>query len=185
MSLLAECSPHLFHRMHDGIARGVGPVAKALAYVFETAGNMALAKVIAGRIEIPLRTGAIGIAGGKGQRQRQKAQVGQLHINGSFRPLFRPSRNEFQYYSKKLSPHAHRAATAEILSTQTGGLSSVIPKSSLSQHFKALREAGLIRSERHGVEMRNTSRCRCALSYSTRLMPENVLIDSHSPAVAW
>jgi len=35
----------------------------------------------------------------------------------------------------------------------------VIPKSSLSQHFKILRDAGLIRSERHGVEMRNTSRC--------------------------
>jgi DNA-binding transcriptional ArsR family regulator len=34
-----------------------------------------------------------------------------------------------------------------------------IPKSTLSQHFKALRDAGLIRSERHGVEMRNTSRC--------------------------
>jgi len=34
----------------------------------------------------------------------------------------------------------------------------VIPKSSLSQHFKVLREAGLIRSERQGVEMRNTSR---------------------------
>ena len=34
-----------------------------------------------------------------------------------------------------------------------------IPKSSLSQHFKVLREAGLIRSERHGVEMRNTTRC--------------------------
>jgi DNA-binding transcriptional ArsR family regulator len=34
-----------------------------------------------------------------------------------------------------------------------------IPKSTLSQHFKALREAGLIRSERHGVEMRNTTRC--------------------------
>jgi DNA-binding transcriptional ArsR family regulator len=34
-----------------------------------------------------------------------------------------------------------------------------IPKSTLSQHFKALREAGLIRSERQGVEMRNTSRC--------------------------
>lgn len=31
----------------------------------------------------------------------------------------------------------------------------VIPKSSLSNHFKILREAGLIRSERHGVEMRN------------------------------
>lgn len=34
----------------------------------------------------------------------------------------------------------------------------MIPKSSLSQHFKILREAGLIRSERQGVEMRNTSR---------------------------
>jgi DNA-binding transcriptional ArsR family regulator len=34
-----------------------------------------------------------------------------------------------------------------------------IPKSTLSQHFKVLREAGLIRSERHGVEMRNVSRC--------------------------
>ena len=34
-----------------------------------------------------------------------------------------------------------------------------IPKSTLSQHFKILRENGLIRSERHGVEMHNTSRC--------------------------
>jgi DNA-binding transcriptional ArsR family regulator len=34
-----------------------------------------------------------------------------------------------------------------------------IPKSTLSQHFRSLREAGLIRSERHGVEMRNTTRC--------------------------
>jgi DNA-binding transcriptional ArsR family regulator len=34
-----------------------------------------------------------------------------------------------------------------------------IPKSTLSQHFKALRDAGLIRGERIGVEMRNTPRC--------------------------
>jgi len=34
-----------------------------------------------------------------------------------------------------------------------------IPKSTLSQHFKVLRESGLIRSERHGVEVHNTSRC--------------------------
>jgi DNA-binding transcriptional ArsR family regulator len=34
-----------------------------------------------------------------------------------------------------------------------------IPKSTLSHHFKALREAGLIRAERRGVEMQNTSRC--------------------------
>lgn len=33
-----------------------------------------------------------------------------------------------------------------------------IPKSTLSQHFRVLREAGLIRSERHGVEMLNTPR---------------------------
>jgi DNA-binding transcriptional ArsR family regulator len=34
-----------------------------------------------------------------------------------------------------------------------------IPKSTLSQHFKALREAGLIRGERVGVEVQNSSRC--------------------------
>jgi DNA-binding transcriptional ArsR family regulator len=34
-----------------------------------------------------------------------------------------------------------------------------IPKSTLSQHFRALREAGLIRGERRGVEVYNTSRC--------------------------
>ena len=34
-----------------------------------------------------------------------------------------------------------------------------IPKSTMSQHFKALRDAGLIRGERRGVEMHNTTRC--------------------------
>jgi DNA-binding transcriptional ArsR family regulator len=34
-----------------------------------------------------------------------------------------------------------------------------IPKSTFSQHFRALREAGLIRGEQRGVEMLNTSRC--------------------------
>jgi DNA-binding transcriptional ArsR family regulator len=33
-----------------------------------------------------------------------------------------------------------------------------VPKSTLSQHFKVLREAGLIRSERRGVELQNTTR---------------------------
>src|ERR1700761_5693382 len=33
-----------------------------------------------------------------------------------------------------------------------------LPKSTLSQHFKILREAGLIRSERKGVELQNSSR---------------------------
>ncbi len=35
-----------------------------------------------------------------------------------------------------------------------------IPKSTLSQHFKVLRETGLVRSERKGVELRNLSRCQ-------------------------
>jgi DNA-binding transcriptional ArsR family regulator len=34
-----------------------------------------------------------------------------------------------------------------------------VPKSTLSQHFKVLREAGLIRSERRGVELHNSTRC--------------------------
>ena len=34
-----------------------------------------------------------------------------------------------------------------------------IPKSTLSQHFRILREAGLIRSTRKGVELHNVTRC--------------------------
>lgn len=34
-----------------------------------------------------------------------------------------------------------------------------LPKSTLSQHFRTLREAGLIRSERKGVELINSTRC--------------------------
>jgi DNA-binding transcriptional ArsR family regulator len=34
-----------------------------------------------------------------------------------------------------------------------------LAKSTLSQHFKILREAGLIRSERKGVELQNRTRC--------------------------
>ncbi|MBC7882563.1 MAG: helix-turn-helix transcriptional regulator [Anaerolineae bacterium] len=34
-----------------------------------------------------------------------------------------------------------------------------LPKSTLSQHFRVLREAGLIRSERRGVELINSTRC--------------------------
>lgn len=34
-----------------------------------------------------------------------------------------------------------------------------LAKSTLSQHFKVLREAGLIRSEPEGVELKNYTRC--------------------------
>lgn len=37
--------------------------------------------------------------------------------------------------------------------------SATLPKSTLSQHFRILREAGLIRSERRGVELQNHARC--------------------------
>jgi DNA-binding transcriptional ArsR family regulator len=37
-------------------------------------------------------------------------------------------------------------------------LDKPVPKSTLSQHLRILREAGLIRGERQGVQMRNTSR---------------------------
>lgn len=39
-----------------------------------------------------------------------------------------------------------------------GVLEKPIPKSTLSLQMRMLREAGLIRGERHGVEMRNSSR---------------------------
>lgn len=51
------------------------------------------------------------------------------------------------------------ATNSQTCSAFTNVNDRVIPKSSLSQHFKVLREAGLIRSERQGVEMHNTSRC--------------------------
>lgn len=53
---------------------------------------------------------------------------------------------------------AASACSANCSSFLTVG-EKTVPKSTLSQHFKALRDAGLIRSERVGVEMQNTSRC--------------------------
>src|SRR5580692_4557671 len=52
-----------------------------------------------------------------------------------------------------------------------------IPKSTLSQHFKILRENGLIRGERHGVEMRITSRCQELNQRFPRLIP--AILSAH------
>ena len=52
-----------------------------------------------------------------------------------------------------------RAACPQTCSTYLTVSDRAIPKSTLSQHLKALREAGLVRGERHGVEVRLTSRC--------------------------
>src|SRR5882757_4280306 len=51
------------------------------------------------------------------------------------------------------------ASSSQICSNFSNISDKAIPKSTLSQHFKGLREAGLIRGERQGVEMHNTSRC--------------------------
>jgi len=85
------------------------------------------------------------------------------------RPLFHPQVEDIRLEAilHALSDPARVALFAQIASAgcaQTctavaGETCQTIPKSTLSQHFKVLREAGLIRSERQGVEMRNTSRC--------------------------
>jgi DNA-binding transcriptional ArsR family regulator len=85
------------------------------------------------------------------------------------RPLFHPSIEDIRLEAvlHALSDPVRVAIFADIAAAACAqtcqAFSSVgdraIPKSSLSQHFKVLREAGLIRSERQGVEMRNTPRC--------------------------
>jgi DNA-binding transcriptional ArsR family regulator len=57
-----------------------------------------------------------------------------------------------------------------------------IPKSSLSQHFRVLREAGLVRSERAGVEMHNTTRCAEIEQRFPGLIP--AILDAHRVQMA-
>ena len=45
-----------------------------------------------------------------------------------------------------------------------------LPKSTLSQHFKVLREAGLVRSERRGVELLNLARCEDLQQFKPMLL---------------
>jgi DNA-binding transcriptional ArsR family regulator len=85
------------------------------------------------------------------------------------RPLFHPSIEDITVEGilHALSDPVRVHIFAEIASAQCAQTCSAflevsnrsVPKSTLSQHFKALREAGLIKSERKGVEMHNTSRC--------------------------
>ncbi len=85
------------------------------------------------------------------------------------RPLFHPSMEDVTVEAilHALSDPVRVSIYADIVASECSQNCSEflrvnkkpIPKSTLSQHFKALREAGLIRGERHGVEMRNTSRC--------------------------
>jgi DNA-binding transcriptional ArsR family regulator len=53
-----------------------------------------------------------------------------------------------------------------------------VPKSTLSQHFKVLREAGLVRSERRGVELHSTPRHDDLHDRFGRLI--TAIIDAHT-----
>src|SRR5260370_14692959 len=85
------------------------------------------------------------------------------------RPLFHPSVEDVTVESilHALSDPVRVAIYADIVGQECSQNCSTflefgdkpIPKSTLSQHFKILREAGLIHSERRGVEVHNTSRC--------------------------
>src|ERR1700748_3001866 len=85
------------------------------------------------------------------------------------RPLFHPSLEDITVEGilHALSDPVRAAIYADIVAQECSHNCSMfltvsdkaIPKSTLSQHFRILREAGLIRGERRGVEMHNTSRC--------------------------
>ncbi len=85
------------------------------------------------------------------------------------RPLFHPAIEDVTVEGilHALSDPARVAIFANLLGSTCSQICSTflkvsekeIPKSTLSQHFKTLREAGLIRAERRGVEIHNTTRC--------------------------
>ena len=84
------------------------------------------------------------------------------------RPLFHPAVNDItvECILYALSDPVRAQIYAEMLASECPLNCSnfrkvdnrTLPKATLSQHFKILREAGLIRSERKGVEMHNTTR---------------------------
>ncbi len=88
----------------------------------------------------------------------------------AMKPLFHPSIEDVTVESilYALSDPVRVAIFAQIAASSGGQTCSSfltvndkpIPKSTLSQHFKVLRESGLIRGERHGVQMQNTARCQ-------------------------
>jgi DNA-binding transcriptional ArsR family regulator len=103
------------------------------------------------------------------------------------RPIFHPSIKDVTVEGilHALSDPVRVAIYAEIVGADCSQTCSTflkvskkpIPKSTLSQHFKVLREAGLIRGERRGVEMLNTPRCPEIASRFPGLIP--AIINAH------
>lgn len=77
--------------------------------------------------------------------------IDDITVEGILHALSDPIR--FSIYAQIVA-----SAGSQACSTFASINDTEIPKSTLSQHFKVLREAGLIRGERRGVEMLNTSR---------------------------
>lgn len=85
------------------------------------------------------------------------------------RPLFHPSIADITVEGilHALSDPVRMAIYAGIFASEcahnctsfSGAAERPVPKSTLSQHIKVLREAGLIHGERRGNEMLVTSRC--------------------------
>jgi DNA-binding transcriptional ArsR family regulator len=78
--------------------------------------------------------------------------VDEITVQGILYALSDPVR--IRIYAELLSAECSRNCSTFL---EAGNCS--LPKSTLSQHIKVLREAGLIRSERQGVEIQNRTRC--------------------------
>src|SRR5260370_3037605 len=78
--------------------------------------------------------------------------VGDITVEGILHAFSDPVR--VQIYAE-----IERSECSQICSNFLQLGNRTLPKSTLSQHFRILREAGLIRSERKGVELHNTTRC--------------------------
>ena len=104
------------------------------------------------------------------------------------RPLFHPPADEITVegilhaLSDPVRAHIFaeiaQAGRAQTCSAFLEVSDRAVPKSTLSQHFKALREAGLIRSERKGVELLNTPRCDDVDKRFPGLLP--AIINAHT-----
>lgn len=95
--------------------------------------------------------------------------LSSLCYKENMKPLFHPSIKDISVEGilHALSDPVRAGIFAQIATSECARTCSnflqvenrTLPKSTLSQHFKVLREAGLIRSERKGVELHNTTRC--------------------------
>jgi DNA-binding transcriptional ArsR family regulator len=85
-------------------------------------------------------------------RQLQHPALAEITVEGILHALSDPVRAVI--YARICASGAAQSCA----SFQECPVRGLLPKSTLSQHFRVLREAGLIRSERSGVELHNASR---------------------------